>query len=253
MHNRSTVSMAWVFSLMATMLMVSPLQAQNTVADHFARGKKLVEDNCIDCMGGTQAGEEEGIRELEMALQAHYEKPVDAYKLLADAYANMTTYVEKNQSESHAFRDKEYAVYRKLYQLAPDDEEVLTEYARTLAEAKEQILIYRKILSLNPKNADAKFSLGELLFQHDRIKEGMEEMRQAIMLDPNPESVRSDVQRVIGTLDQHHCPLKNADAFEQEVFKADAAATQGVGDPQPMAIFKKKFVAALGEHACAAP
>lgn len=98
MRNKPTVSMLCFLSLVATIFMVSPLRAQNTPADHFARGKRLIEDNCIDCMGGTQQGEEDGIRELEMALQAHYEKPVDVYKLLADAYANMSTYVEKSQS-----------------------------------------------------------------------------------------------------------------------------------------------------------
>ena len=29
-------------------------RGQTSAADHFARGKKLAEDNCIDCMDGTQ-------------------------------------------------------------------------------------------------------------------------------------------------------------------------------------------------------
>jgi tetratricopeptide (TPR) repeat protein len=252
MPNQSGVSMSWIPLVVTTILIVSSVQAQDTPADHFARGKKLVEDNCIDCMGGTQKGEEEGIRELEAALQAHYEQPGAAYKLLADAYANMSTYVGKNPSQSQAFRDEEYGVYRKLYELAPDDEEVLMDYSRTLIDPKDQIAIDRKILSLNPKNADARFSLGELLLQQDNVKEGLEEMRHAVTLERDPESVRNDVQRVIERLDQHHCPLKNAAVYNAEVFKAEAAATQGPGDPQPMAAFKKKFVAALEQHVCAA-
>jgi tetratricopeptide (TPR) repeat protein len=253
MPNQSAVSMSWILSLMTTLFMVSSLRAQDTPADHFAKGKKFVEENCIDCMGGTQKGEEEGIRELETALQAHYEKPLDAYKLLADGYANMSTYVGKNQSDSQAFRDKEYEVYRKLYELAPDDEEVLMDYLRTLTDPKDQIAICRKILGLNPKNADARFSLGDLLLPQDTVKEGLEEIKQAVTLERDPESVRNDVQRVIEALDRHHCPLKNAAAFNAEVFKAEAAATRGPGDPQPMAVFKKKFVAALEEHVCAVP
>jgi tetratricopeptide (TPR) repeat protein len=255
MPNRSTlsISLSVVFLVVTTMLIGSSVQAQDAPADHFARGKKLVEDNCTDCMGGTQKGEEEGIRELEMAIQAHYEKPVEAYKALADAYANMAGYVGKDsEAAAKAFWEKEYAVYRKLYQLAPEDEEVLMDYLRTLTDPKDQIAICHKILSLNPKNADARFSLGDLLLQQDQLKEGMEEMKQAVTLERNPESVRNDAQRVIEGLDQHHCPLKNAAALNAEVFKAEAAATQGPGDPQPMAAFKKKFVAALEQHVCAA-
>jgi tetratricopeptide (TPR) repeat protein len=254
MPNQTTLSISCVFLLVTTMLIASSVRAQDAPADHFARGKKLVEDNCTDCMGGTQKGEEEGIRELEMAIEGHSEKPVAAYKALADAYANMAGYVQKDgEAASKAFWEKEYAVYRKLYQLAPDDEEVLMNYLRTLTDPKDQIAICRKILSLNPKNADARFSLGELLFQQDMVKEGVEEMKQAVTLERDPESVRNDVQRVIEALDRHHCPLKNAAVYNAEVLKAEAAATQGPGDPQPMAIFKRKFVAALEQHVCAAP
>ena len=234
--------------------MVSPLQAQTTPADHFARGKKLVEDNCVDCMGGTQQDEEEGIRELETALQGHYESPVDAYKLLADAYANMSTYVEKkSESESQAFRDREYGVYRKLYQIAPDDQQVLMDYARTLTESKEQIPIYTKVLSLNPKNADARFLLGDALLELNQVKEGVEQVKQAVLLEADPEGIRNYVQRLIEALEQHHCPLKDGAAYNREVVRAEEAATQGAGNPQPMVIFKKKFATALQQHICVTP
>src|ERR1700682_2292149 len=187
MPKQSTALVSWIFPLVVTMLMVSFLQAQDTPADHFAEGKKLIEDNCVDCMGGTQKGEEEGIRELETALQEHYAKPVAAYNLLADAYANMSSYVQKNQSDSQAFQHKEYDVYRKLYELAPDDEQVLMDYSLTLTEAKDQIAICRKILSLNPKNADARFSLGELLLQQGNVKEGAGDMGQAVAIESDPE------------------------------------------------------------------
>ena len=253
MPKQSTVSMSWIFPLVATILMVSFLQAQDTPADHFAKGKKLIEDNCVDCMDGTQKGEEEGIRELETALQAHYAKPVDAYKLLADAYANMSSYVQKNQSDSQAFQHMEYDVYRKLYELAPDDEQVLMDYSLTLTEAKDQIAICRKILSLNPKNADARFSLGELLVRQDKVKQGVEEMKQGLALESDPEGECNFVQRVIEALSQHHCPLKHAVIYNAEALKAEEAATQGPGDPQPMAIFKRKFVAAMEQHVCTEP
>jgi tetratricopeptide (TPR) repeat protein len=252
MRNKSSVSMLSVSLLLAVVLIAPSVRAQNTSADHFARGKQLVENNCVDCEGGTQKGEEEGIRELEAALEAHSEKPVDAYKLLAEAYANMSTYVGKDETQARAFRNKEYDIYRKLYALVPEDEEVLMDYSRTLPEGKEQIPIFQKVLSVNPKNTNARFSLGELLFRENKVKEGLEEMKQAVALESDPESVRNDVQRVIEALDQHHCPLQNAAAYNDEVFEAETAATQGAGNPQPMVAFKKKFAAALEQHACVA-
>jgi predicted O-linked N-acetylglucosamine transferase (SPINDLY family) len=230
--------------------MVSSAWGQNSAHDHFLKGKQLVEENCIDCMGGTQQGEEQGIRELEAALQAHYESPIDAYKLLANAYANMSTYVGKNASDANAFQNKEYGVYRTLYELAPNDEEVLLDYERTLTEDNDKIAIFRKVLTLNPKNAEARFSLADLLMQQDKIQDAMQEMKQAITLETNPESVRNYVQRLIEALDNHHCPLKNARIYNAQVLKPEEAATQGPGDPQPMAIFKTKFLAAMDQHAC---
>jgi tetratricopeptide (TPR) repeat protein len=252
MCNQSRVSMLSVSSFLVAVLMAPSVQSQNTPADHFVRGKKLIEDNCIDCMGGTQKGEEEGIRELEAALEAHYEKPVDAYKMLAEAYANMSTYVGKNETQALAFRNKEYDIYRKLYALVPEDEEVLMDYSRTLPEGKEQIPIFQKVLSVNPKNTNARFSLGELLFRENKVKEGLEEMKQAVALESDPESIRNDVQRVLEALDQHHCPLQNAAAYNDEVFEAETAATQGAGNAQPMVAFKKKFAAVLEQHGCVA-
>ena len=253
MVNRSSLTVS-LFFLLGTILTGSSAQGQDAPADHFTRGKKLVEDNCVDCMDGTQKGEEEGIRELEMAIHDHYEKPVDAYKMLAGAYANMASYVQKDgEAASKAFWEKEYAVYRKLYELAPNDEEVLTEYARTLTDPKDQIAIDRKILGLNPKNAAARFSLGCALMQQDKIKDGTNEIKQAVTLESDPESVRNYVQRAIEALDRRGCPLTNAVVYNAQVLKAEAAASQGPGNPQPMALFKKQFVGALDQHVCVGP
>jgi len=250
MFNRSSISPCWIFSSLFALLMVFTARGQNTSSTQFDRGKKLVEENCIDCMGGTQKGEEEGIRELEAALQAHYEKPIDAYKLLATAYANMATYVGKNPTDAEFFQKKEYAVYRKLYELAPNDEEVLVDYERTLADDNDKIALLRRVLRLNPRNSDARFSVANLLLKQNNVQEAMEQMKQAVTLETNPESVRNDVQRLIEALENHHCPLNNATTYTAQVVKAENAATQGVGDPQPMTIFKKRFVAALEQHVC---
>jgi tetratricopeptide (TPR) repeat protein len=238
------------FDTLAVIVLATAVVAQNSPADHFANGKKLVEDNCVDCMGGTREGEEAAIQELEAAVQAH-QQPVEAYKLMAEAYANLTTYA-KSETESQGFRDKEYDIYRKLYQLASDDPQVLMQYAQTLADAKQQIPIYQKLVSLDPNNSDGRFSLGDALLQQNQVKEGVEQIKQAVTLGTDPEAIRNYVQRLIGVLEQHQCPLKGAAAFNREVVRAEEAATRGEGDPKPMALFKKKFAAALAQHECEA-
>jgi tetratricopeptide (TPR) repeat protein len=249
MRRQTTVSMLSLL-LPGIILAVAALQAQDSPPDHFARGKKLVEDNCVDCMGGSREGEEAGIKELDLALRAH-ERPVEAYKLMAEAYANLTTYA-RSESESQAFRNQEYEIYRRLYQLAPDDPQVLMQYAQTVTDNKEQVSIYQKLVILDPKNADGRFSLGYALLQQNQVKEGTEQIRQAVVLENDSEAVRNYVQRLTEALDQHHCPLKDEAAYNREVVRAEGAATRGAGDPKPMEIFKRRFAAALEHHECAA-
>jgi len=67
-------------------------KAHEDGGSHFAAGKKLIQENCIDCMGGTRAGLEHGITEVKNALTGGYPERKAAYELLADAYAEMVTY-----------------------------------------------------------------------------------------------------------------------------------------------------------------
>ena len=64
---------------------------------HYLLAKQLIEDNCVDCMGGTKAGMENGIQEMQAALATGFADDKAAYKLLADAYNAMTTYVRKRR------------------------------------------------------------------------------------------------------------------------------------------------------------
>ncbi|HET9407883.1 MAG TPA: hypothetical protein VFO39_11650 [Candidatus Sulfotelmatobacter sp.] len=239
--------------LTTAMFFAHTLPAQNTAIDHFARGKQLIEANCIDCEGGTQQGEEEGIRELELVTQSNDSNTVAAYKLLAEAYANMTTYVDKNPSESDAYRAKEYEVYRKLYRLAPNDPEVLQSYEPTLTDVNEKIAVCRKIVSLKPEATNARFELGTLLLQQGQLKEAVQQMQRAITEETNAEAVRNDTERVIEAFQQRQCPLKDAEQLHEQVYKAEEAATSGEGDPKPMAAFKNKFAAALEQQSCNTP
>src|SRR6266851_5590496 len=57
--------------------------------EDFERGRRLVEDNCGDCMGGTRQGLEDGVAALRRAFDTGYSEPAAVYRLLADAYATL--------------------------------------------------------------------------------------------------------------------------------------------------------------------
>jgi len=252
MHNHSTLVLASFLAFTVVMPMMS--HGQTSAADHFARGKGLVEANCIENMDATQQGEEEGIRELDLALEQHYEKPVDAYKLLAEAYGNMQTYVQKQgEAASNMFRDKQRELYRKMYQLAPDDPEVLAYYEETVTDINEKIAINRKILSLKPNDARARFDLGGLLVRQNKVNEGLVEMKQGLISESNPEAVVNKMQGLIEALRQHECPLANDTALIDEAQNAMQAAMYKEGDPKPMAAFKQKLATAIDQHRCTPP
>src|SRR5207302_6752403 len=97
-----------------------------------------------------------------------------------------------------------------------------------------------------------RFSLGYALLQQNQIKEGVEQIKQAVILGKDAEAIVNYVQSLNEMLDQHQCPLKGEATFSAEVGQAAEAATQGEGDPKPMALFKKKFAAALAQHECGA-
>jgi hypothetical protein len=95
----------------------------------FARGRHLIQSNCVDCMGGGRAGMEQGIQQIENALKAGYPDKKAAYKLLLNAYSNLATYTEKDPPEHQAYAEKQSEVLKKLVELSPKDPEVLKEYA----------------------------------------------------------------------------------------------------------------------------
>ena len=80
-------SLITVMLLVAIMISFDKGRAQEVdPEEYFLRGKKLIEANCGDCMGGTQQGLNEGISELLKSIVYGYKNKVEAYKLLADAY-----------------------------------------------------------------------------------------------------------------------------------------------------------------------
>ena len=217
---------------------------------HFERGKQLIENNCIDCMDGSQAGLEGGIGEIEAALHAGYDDRKTAYKLLSDAYAGMITYTEKNQEESKAYEAKRARTDRKLLELDPNDPDVLDRYVTTLQNDPEKIEVLRRLVKIDP-NPDRKFNLGYLLLKQRKVNEGMRLVRSAIETDEDAESTLNHVMTLISQLQEVGCPLPGAVEWGKKINAAFDQATTGPGNPRALPEFKTGFLAAVDQNKCA--
>jgi hypothetical protein len=223
---------------------------ESSAKEHFERGKKLIENNCVDCMGGSQVGLEGGIREIEAALQAGCGNQKAAYKLLSDAYAEMTTYTGKNQREAKAYDAKRVQTDRKLFDLDPNDPDILVRYENTLENDSDKIEILRRLLKIAPAPG-SKFSLGFLLMKQQKVGEGLSLVRSAIETEGDAESVVNYVMSLIGQLNDIGCPLAGADEWQKQIHATFEKATNGIGDPNALPGFKKSFLAALDKNKCA--
>ena len=90
--------------------------------EDFERGRRLVEDNCGDCMGGTRQGLEDGVAALRRAFDAGYSEPAAVYRLLADAYATLAyAYARTDPNALPRFEALRREVLQRLAALTPDD------------------------------------------------------------------------------------------------------------------------------------
>lgn len=257
MSERSWMVPCCVAALLLTGIGLSQVQdgdpAKNShiALQHFEKGKQLIEGNCIDCMGGTQKGMEQGIKEIETAITAGYRDKKTAYELLSDAYGSMSTYRGKYPEEERAYFAKRDEVDRKLYALYPNDPEVLNRYAETIHDDSAKIEILRRVLKIKP-NPGAKFELGDLLLKQRNIIEGLSLVRSGIETEVNEEAVISYVATLIGRLQDLGCPLADGAAWNERAQTAFQKATQGAGDPTAMPEFKRAFFIELDKTNCRA-
>lgn len=97
--------------------------------------------------------------------------------------------------------DKALTIYQGLVASAPYDSVFRCHLAATLGvlgrydDALEE---YDAALRLNPENVDALVGRGEVYLRHDRLREALEDLGQAIKLDPELE--RRATQRARATL-----------------------------------------------------
>jgi hypothetical protein len=216
----------------------------------FARGRYLIQSNCVDCMGGNRAGMEEGIREIEEALKAGYPNQKTAYRLLLNAYDDLATYTEKDPPAHQAYAEKRSEVLKKLVDLSPRDPEVLKTYAESLQNPKEKAAVLAKVVQLNQNLTDARYELGLITAQQGKTAAGIQMVEEAIVRQSNPDSSRTYVQGLINLLDEVRCPLPDAEQWNTKLNEAYEKAIQGTGDPAALSDFKKDFLEAVGKEPC---
>jgi hypothetical protein len=230
---------------------VNPGQAAKPGQKQFVRGRRLIESNCVDCMGGGRAGLEQGIRLVEEALNAGYPNKKAAYKLLLNAYAELATYTEKDPAAHQAYAEKRSQVLKKLVEMSPRDPEVLKEYADSLQNPDEKAAVLAKVVELNPNQSDARYELGLITARKGKVVAGIQMVAEAIVHQGDPDALRNYVQGLINLLDEVKCPLPDAEQWNTKLIEAYNKATQGAGDPAVLSDFKKSFLEAVGKQPCA--
>jgi len=217
----------------------------------FVGGQISIQSNCVDCMDGSRARLEQGVRQIEEALKAGYPDKNAAYKLLLSAYANLATYTEKDPPAHRAYAEKQSQVLDKLVAGSPRDPEVLQLYAESLQDPDQKAAVLAKIVSLNPKLTDARYELGLITARKGKTAEGIHMVEDAIAHQGNPDSLRNYVQGLINLLDEVKCPLPDAEEWNNKLNQAYDKATQGVGDPAVLSDYKKGFLEVVGKRPCA--
>jgi hypothetical protein len=245
------VSRAALAGLILWMGLVAVAGAAEDAESLFRAGSDLLSANCVECQGSTRAGLARGIEKIEAALAAGYAGRVTALKLLADAYGDLSTYAGKTEA-AEQFAARQTALRRELYDLVPDDPEVIENYADTLSDGGEKIPLLRRVIAIDPQRNGARYVLGVLLLPRDP-REGLGLVADAVRRERDPEAVMSYAMSVLGALQEQGCPLADAERWPPDAEAAFNAAMQGEGDPRPMARFKASFAAALDAHRCATP
>ncbi|MBP5398830.1 MAG: tetratricopeptide repeat protein [Alphaproteobacteria bacterium] len=122
----------------------------------------------------------------------------------------------------------------KYYQQAlndnPDSVPALINIANSAQDASQTEQMYKKALSLSPKNFDAHLNYAVLLHKQNRLNEALEEYRQAAILNPNSAEVSNNLgllQRSLNNLPQAIDLLLNAFCLspQKQEYAANLAET----------------------------
>src|SRR5580765_3925110 len=176
---------------------------------HYLNAKRLIENNCIDCMGSTRAGMEQGIQEMQAALSSGFTNRKAAYKLLADGYNALTTFSGNDERERETFEQKEAEALREVFRMDPKDSEFATRYAATLKDEQEKVTILKSVAERDPSQTNAAFGAGMLLLSSNKPGEGIQFIRKAIANQRDPEAVMNYAGRTLDALEERNCPLSS--------------------------------------------
>jgi hypothetical protein len=142
-------------------------------------GRALVEKNCGDCMGSSPEALQQGIRKVELALEAGLADRAEAYRLLADAWSQMAyVFLKPDSAEQSEAREKQRLALGELVELEPRNVDLLYEYAFALPDDESRSGVLRRILEIEPDHVEALFALGQLEVEHGDPK-GLARMRRA--------------------------------------------------------------------------
>jgi tetratricopeptide (TPR) repeat protein len=217
---------------------------------HYLNAKRLIENNCIDCMGSTRAGMEQGIQEMQAALSSGFTNRKAAYKLLADGYNALTTFSGNDERERETFEQKEAEALREVFRMDPKDSEFATRYAATLKDEQEKVTILKSVAERDPSQTNAAFGAGMLLLSSNKPDEGIQFIRKAIANQRDPEAVMNYAGRTLDALEERNCPLSSSKEWKERFGQAVDKATRGAGDPTALQEVTKQFLEQLEKHSC---
>lgn len=230
-----------------------------TSKEYFELGKSLIEANHYDSMGATQSGMVEGMRQMREAIRLNYSDLKSAYLVLANAYDQWPEQPKEN-SEAEKIRVAERnQILRHLYQLYPDDLEVLDLYANRTSDRKEKILVYRHMLELNPKLPDPHFMLGLFYIEDGKFGAGIAESRQSIELEIDPSEISNRAGRIAEAVVAQGCTLPEGDEWGSRMMAVEDDLDIGIHSKEEVnrarlrfAYIKKNFLIALEKVICPA-
>jgi tetratricopeptide (TPR) repeat protein len=167
---------------------------------HFQKGKELIQANCGECLGATKGGLEQGVSEVNLALEKGYGDKLAAYKLLADAYNTLAVVYSTDRSQEQlSYRDKTQRMYQQAMALDGKDPRLRYEYAMTLHDRTQQLQLLQENIKLDPNFAESHYALGVLLVWKGNLNDAITELQNALRLT-DAQHAQSYAKRLIEAL-----------------------------------------------------
>jgi hypothetical protein len=126
-----------------------------------------------------------------------------------------------------------------------NDEERLQEIGATSSDPQEQIAALKRLVELEPKNADAAFELGMVIFSLGDIGGGARAMANAISASDDMALIHT--QRLLNELSDVGCPVEDSGELQDEAAVVFLHSSDGGAAVEA---FKKRLRAAIDRLQC---